>query len=112
MIDGHLRASRHIGLEPLQNGPLGDGRQAIGQIILTAEHEQDARRRPCRRQIDGFNLCMGVGAADHMGMGLAGGIEVVAILTPSGEQAEIFLAQDGLTNSEIHLHPLVLRFGG
>src|SRR5262249_10299988 len=59
-----------------------------------------------RRRVDGADAGMGMGRTQDGRMGLLRQVDVIEIAAATGEQPQIFLADNRLTHSELHGVPL------
>ncbi len=70
----------------------------VGRHIRARQHGDDAGQGQCGRGIDRTDARMGVRTAHERGVALAGFGEVVGVVAAPGDEAEIFLAADRLSD--------------
>jgi hypothetical protein len=78
---------------------VGDRLEPVSQEIAPREHGEHVRRRHRGRDIDCLDARMGMGRTHHHGVGLSGQVDVVGVAAVAGDEAEILLAADWLSDA-------------
>src|SRR5262249_51966404 len=73
--------------------------EPIGEEVAPGEHGEDAGDCRRGRDIDSADTRMSVGGAHHYGMGLSGQADVVGVAALAGDEAQVLLAADGVSDA-------------
>src|ERR1700739_4650787 len=83
-------------------GEMRNDFQPVGAGILPGENGDHAGHGARGRGVDGTDRGMGMRRSQHRAIDLAGKIEIVAVATSSGQDAQILLATYRVSDSCLH----------
>jgi hypothetical protein len=83
-------------------GEMRDAREPVGQRVLAGQHREYAGHGARRGHVDRTDQRMGMRRAHRGAVGLAGQIDVVAIIAAAGDEACVFLAAYRLSDACVH----------
>ena len=84
----------------------GQFSKTIRPNVLSRGHEQDTRHVTRRCRIDALDMRMRCRRAQNEGMGHVRQNYIVRVAAPPGDEAQIFMTPNRLTDAEFHCRPL------